>query len=202
MRLTIAKRVFLGFAICILITAGLGIFTYMRVALINHEVDQIAHESLPGLANSAGIDNGIGENYALLLEHIIAQDASRMKAVEDRMDRTVDRVTEYFKAYEQTITLNEDRQMFLSVQNARAQWLTARNAVFVLSQQMKKQEAIELFYSQAVPAYTELDDAVVKMSEWNKEHGDEYVNEGQAAVESAETGIIVGVGVVLIVGIG
>ena len=70
MRMTFGKRILMGFGITILLTAGLGIFNYTRIAAIDSQFRDLANLSLPQQSLSSSIESNTMRACAFVLEHI------------------------------------------------------------------------------------------------------------------------------------
>ena len=192
MRLTIGKRIVLGFTACILITAGLGTFTFTRLSAIEGHTTLITADCLPGVAASGKIESIVQQNRALLLEHVIADDPKEMGDVEARMAKAVADGDKVFSAYEPTITRDEDRRLFNAMKAARGEWVASREPVLVLSRGQKPKEAIAAYQRTAYPAYVKARDAATALAEFNRKSGDEAGAATMAAVSGGKTAAIFG----------
>src|SRR4051812_10786373 len=151
MKLTIGKRVALGFALTVVITAALGGFAFTRLESVSKNVDGLADNALPGLEASAKINALVQHNVTLLLQHVLTTDPDGKQRIEAQFGQVKQQLDELFSRYESVISNDEERQLFDNLKQARTGWLAAKDIVLAPSRKNEEREAAELYHTQARP---------------------------------------------------
>jgi methyl-accepting chemotaxis protein len=193
MKFTIGKRIVIGFASAVVITTGLGIFAYTRLATIDTQARIIAADALPGTALSGQMQAKTQRDVSQLLQHLIARDKMTIEDVELRMAQGKADTDKDYTDYEGTITLPEDRELYTRVQAARAAWLTAKEDCLRLSREGQKEQATSAYQEKVRPAVTALREATEALSAFNIRHGRDTEHLLTAAVSSGKYMIAAGV---------
>ena len=196
MRMTIGKRITLGFVVAVLITAGLGTFTYVKLQAIAASSAGVTADSLPSIKHIMAAAALQKEDVVNVMLHIQATDTAEMSAVEANLKSVGSKLNAELDTYETTyIDGSEDRQLFDTVKRARADYTSAVEKVLTLSRQNKNSEALALFKAEASPAIARLDDALQAEVDYNSKGADDSAATLNAAVKSGRTGVIVGLSV-------
>jgi methyl-accepting chemotaxis protein len=198
MKMTIAKRIILGFAATVLITAGLGAFTYSRLRAIQADTQSVATDSLPGLSTIAQAATTQRLNALDLLRCAVSE-KSKTAAIEKELNDGTAQLTQLLNDYEKTVTRQDEREMFEELKRARATYNTARDHVLALADEGKQKEAIAAYEAEGDPAVDAVDAAMSKLLDLNERGADDSAKSLQAAVNTGTTGVIVGLGVTLVV---
>lgn len=188
----IGTRIMAGFLAVILITVVLGGFAYTQLRTIAANSDKITKDSLPGLQLIGQIRNTVAVNLNLLLQHVIASDASEMRQLEADMGTLRQQITKLFDDYETTITSAKDRELFEVLKSSRVAFLRPFDEVLVLSRELKTKEATAAVNSTLLPTYRAYSDAAEKLVVLNKSNGDEAGVAISGSISSAQTGVIIG----------
>jgi methyl-accepting chemotaxis protein len=197
---TIGKRLIVGLGAIIAVTVALGAFAFYEVSKISGYAKVITADSLPGVYNIGRMQVLAQKNYSLTLNHLQAADAARQKQVESEMQALQSEISGVTTAYEKTITLAEDRELFNKLTAVRAEFLRVRNEVIVPMSRAKAPGTAEATEQQLVPAFEKFMGAVSTLVDWNKQNGDKNADAITAAVSSAILGVSIGLLVAMAVG--
>ena len=199
MKLTIGRRVILGFATTILITVILGFFALNRVSVLGGHAQSLARESLPGVYYSALIRGLAKENYIIALRYIIAEDEKAMAALDQQSSENSAKIDEAVKGYEDSITTEEDRRTFAPLAPARLAFREARKAAIGLAREKKDKEAQVALRASVDPAYQNMMTVLNAVVDYNKKIGDNSGQNAIAAGTASKTGVWVGLGTAAVV---
>jgi methyl-accepting chemotaxis protein len=200
---TIGKRIAAGFAGMVLATAALGIFTEANLTLIDKHADHLAIDCLPGSYFAGKIDSQARHEYYTLLEHILADSKAGKEDSEKELDEITSSLAKAIQIYEKSITTQKGRELYAQIGPACDEYLRIRRDVILpLSREQKTEEAISAVHKQLIPVFDRYVNAIAGLVDFNKKDGDDAGEEIQAAVQKAATGIWIGLGIALVVGIG
>ena len=193
MSMTIGKRILTGFAVCITITAALGLFTYWRIKVIDTHATTIVKESLPGIANAGTIEANTHRSGSLVLQHLLAENKQDMEKIEAQIHATTEGNNKAYKELEATITSQSERQLYDAAITARAAYSAARNKILASSREGKKKEALELYHDEFVPPFDKLVEMTIALNDANRKSAVEDSDQIANAVGNGKTGSVVGI---------
>jgi methyl-accepting chemotaxis protein len=193
MKMTIGRRITLGFVVSVLVTALLGAYTFSRLYSIRTHVESASTDSIPGvkcIMELRGAERGAG---IALLEHVLAESPEEIAKADENVKAKSATLSEAIEAYEKTITSSEDRELFSKVKTAVQGWTGVQERLLVLSRSNKNKEATALFATEGRAALNQIDEAVDAEVHLNQKNEDTELGEVSNAVKSGQTGVITGV---------
>ena len=199
--MTIGKRIVLGFTALLLLTAGLGAFTFIRLGQIKESATTVTEDAMPGTYYSAQIEIAMRTNNARAGRIAMQTDPAVIASLEAAMKETSAKQDQYMKSYEATIKTDEDRRLFASIADARAAYIDARKTMLGLAKDNKRQEAAAFLESTVQPSFDKYVATVRSLGELNKKIADASAEEIQSTIAHAKTGVAVGVGASLVIGL-
>ena len=110
--MTIGKRIVLGFTLAVAISAAQGFYGYSHLASLSDNARVVVMDCLPGTYLAGQFEATVQENRSLVLSHRLAQDESQRRDIEKRMSEVKAEVDRVSNEYESTITKDEDRKLF------------------------------------------------------------------------------------------
>jgi len=201
MKLTIGKRVSIGFAVVIAITAILGVINFSMLRHLDKAIDKLAYDALPG-AIYAGEINGLTRRMnGLVLKHIL-EDEKGMDAAEKSIKETKAKLDESFANYEKSITQEEDRRNFKALGEARKAYDGGLAKIIETSRKngTNSQETYALYLKSQESSYLAMLARIDEMGEFNKTYGQKAVAMAASTSNAAKGGIATGVLIALLVG--
>ena len=168
---SIGKRITGGFAVILLITVMIGVFSYSRLNLIGQNARSLITDSLPGVIILGQIEANALEHYGLLEKDILSTDAASIAALEDQFHAISERNTKLFKDYETTIRTTEDQTLYDADISTRMNYLKTLDSVLVLSHANKNEEALALLISNVDPVFKKYRDTLKAHVDWNSANG-------------------------------
>lgn len=197
----IGVKIGAGFGVVILIAASLGWFAYQQFSVVNRSAVKIANDSLPGVYLIGQIQNNANESYALVLQHVISQSQSDMASISEHMKEISARNSKIYQEYEKYIHTDKDRELFEELKVKRVAYNEGQKHTLELSSQLKNKEAEDYVNKQLNPLHQQYIDAAAAEVAFNKNGGDEAGKEIVGSVETAQRGVLLGIGLALIVAI-
>jgi methyl-accepting chemotaxis protein len=192
MKMTIGKRIIIGFGVSVAITVALGAFAYSRLTSVNLIGKEIVEDHLPGEYLTGAIEADARAGMALLLEHVISESKEEMTKYEAEMKKMAESIDKSMKLYQATITTEEERRLFGAIAPLRQAYLDARVGALALSRESKSKEAAGAVRQQVNPAFERFMDAVGALNEHSKTSGEEAGAAISAAVAGGIRGVVIG----------
>jgi methyl-accepting chemotaxis protein len=203
MSLTIGKRITLGFATAVLITAGLGVFAYSRLSATNVQVGILGDDALPGAVHTGKAESMSRRGMVLVLRHIMAEDPKVKQKLEEDIKAASAELDQSMKEYESAVGEGEERRLLNAVDAVRGPYSDCRTEVLRLSQDpLKRNQAEEMAEQKLLPLYQEFAKATAALTEFNKKAGSDAAEQAKAVVATAKTGIFIAIGLALLTGVG
>ncbi|MFI5379108.1 MAG: MCP four helix bundle domain-containing protein [Tepidisphaerales bacterium] len=107
MQLTIGKRIIVGSTVAVLITAGLGLFAYLRFNAISERTQFLSQISLPDTAASLKLESLTRRNCVLALRHMVSGEKEKMKQIEADLQANRQQCGELLKQLEEHLRSEE-----------------------------------------------------------------------------------------------
>lgn len=197
----VGTRVSAGFAGSIVVAMVLGVFAYVKVGAIERSATRIATNSLPGVYLVGQIQNSVQREFALLLQHIESSDPKEMEKLEAeiRESRNLNggRCTEYQKL----IDSDQERAEVEALMVARNAYVGAYEEALKISRSGtadSNKRAVQLVHSQVKELQRRYIEAAGNLVAGNRASADEDARAVRAAVSSARTGVLAGIGIALL----
>ena len=196
---TIGRRIVVGFAAVIAIVAGLGVFAYERLTVIETQSTRITIDNLPGIYFSGQMATAAESRFGLVLKHVLATTAEQKTALEADLAAADARMAKLLTDYEGTITTTEDRQIFERCKKTGVRIREIRAEVMPLSRAFKTNEATDKL-RQLEPAVNAYQEALRALIDFNKSSGDDASRLIVEAVSHGESGVMIALIAALIAG--
>src|SRR5689334_16528639 len=100
----LSSKLYLGFALVLVITAALGCFAYSRISNIDKTAKIIVAENLTGVYMMGDINANVRRTLQLAALHILADGPEKKAEQEKKLEETKALVTKVLDEYEATIT--------------------------------------------------------------------------------------------------
>ena len=185
--MSIGKKIIFAYGVAVLFTIVLSALSIVRSRALNESARFLAARSLPGI-DAAGRLAGIAKDIrGGIRGHITATDpAAKTKAEQDLAQLRHSTETELRK-YESTLAGAQDRQLFDRVPEALNQLMKTAEPIFSLSRRARAAEAMDLFRSQTMPAYTNAQNAIESLAKFKQQDGDREARESTTLAEGLQT---------------
>ncbi|HUO07967.1 MAG TPA: methyl-accepting chemotaxis protein [Phycisphaerae bacterium] len=201
MAMTLGKRIIVGFACTVGITAVLGGYAYTRLTAIDAGSHMVHDDGLPGVKTMGEVHTLETANMVLALRQILSDDPTEMADLDKQIAAGVKAIDKDMSEYETTITRASDREHFNAIKSAIPPFREARDAMLALSRANKDKEAIEVYKTKVLPAFSKLEDALRDEVADNAACADTGANEVANGVSAGKTGVLIGVGGALLLAI-
>jgi methyl-accepting chemotaxis protein WspA len=190
---TVRKRIIFGFSAVILLMVGLCIFAYVQLGGIESQATTVRAESVPGLDLVGRLHSVSISTYTSVQQLVLERDPARIQQILAYIkERSAERL-EILKQYDLTITTAKARELADATKAALAPYMLVRGEVIRLGTDSKtKADAAALLHDKLEPTYRKLQEAIDAEVAFNKTNAADAAGRIQASVSKAETGMIVG----------
>jgi CHASE3 domain sensor protein len=200
MNATVRQRIVLGFSSVILLMAALCAFAYLQLRGIATQTTALQDDSLPGLYIIGRLDSVSVETYTSIEQYLLQSDRGAMQQTMTLTQEKTAQLSDLLKQYGSTVKTTRDAELYGDIKTATAPYLADLDRILKLSPDPKtKAEGTAVLVNHAGPAYRQLRTALEAEVNFNKTNADESGRRIEDAVIRAETGILIGllVGVLL-----
>lgn len=199
----IGTRITAGFGALILIAALLGGYSYWEINVINRAEVEIATKSLPSVTVMASFKSNMNELYALVLLHVLADNADTMKQLDANIANERSKNTALINKYSGSLITNEkDRQLMSALSSARKSYRVVADEILHLSELGSpgaKRQAINLVHTQLPAAHEAYLQALEAEAKFNQGIADEDQKAIDTSAASARTGTVIGLAGALLI---
>lgn len=165
MKMTIGKRIALGFTATILLSAGLGGFSLMNLTSVQRDSRAVTQVSLPAVQRTLQMQNCIATNNGRMFKQLFARDPKDKASVDAEMKTTTAALTALYAEYESAITDPADRALFDAVGAARKEYIAQRNVALKAT---TPEEVYAQLEAKVVPAYDKYQGAIGQLTDFNR----------------------------------
>lgn len=200
MKLTVGKRIVLGFSVVLAITAALGGLAYSRLIAVDVLAKQIAADSLPGIYISGQIEAQAREGFTDVVQHLISADAQQMRQSEADIAAASAAVDELMAKYDKGVHTPQARERFAALKAATTEYRSARTAALQISQENKGEEVEGKLLAELTVLFRKYTTAASALAEFHRDAGEEASTRIVSTVNTAVTVIIIGLGTAILAG--
>ncbi len=185
MKLNIRNKLFLAFAVILVLTGIVGYIGFSSASTIDSlNVDMYQNNLTPiKLVNYANVQMMY---YARSLrDYIIETDTSKMDTLETTMDGYVNRAVEYMDAYRNTDLSPEEKELLVTFDQAWAEYLPLSKKAMAASSEGNNAEGLRILYVEAVPKFIIADDTMTQISDFNDQRAQQsFENSNSTFIQS------------------
>ncbi len=201
-QMTLGKRITLGFASLILITAVLSVFAYIKLTAIHTEADSLASESIPSTVIAGKLSEFVARHCVEVTAVVTNPDAKQKQAARDAMAGITKDFEASVAAYEKAMVHEEGKQLLKDVLAARAPYREAVGATLALVNESRNEEAAAMLMERVLPTYREYLANAREIAEWNEKTALAESAGITANAVGAVMGIQIAMGLSLVIGVG
>lgn len=165
MRLTVGKKLYLGFGFLSLIILVMGIYTMVQFASVEKGAGQISDVWLEGIDKIRSVEVSVSDLRILELAHIVS-DSKEKQELAEQIRESKKQIEQNLAEYEGFITSEKERQMFSELQTSWQKYNEINNRI--ISQNITLKENRDLI-QQSIQAYSETDAKIHALLNYNHE---------------------------------
>ncbi|OZI13473.1 methyl-accepting chemotaxis protein [Bacillaceae bacterium SAS-127] len=200
MKLSVGKKIMLGFGIILLLLTVVSVLSLTKMSVMNEKSELIVDSWMPGVASINRINYETENVKSLTLMHIQSENKDEKEQIEKELTKRNDSVLKVMAAYEKTIYLDEDRQHFDELQSDWDRFLADNKKTIQFSSQGKQQLAQFNLQKDKVlfDAMQENLDFLVAL---NEEQADKAAQQSKDSYQSARMQTFLFLGLALLLGV-
>ena len=162
LNLSIAAKLILGFAVCSLLTAGLGIFGLFRLSVLNGTVNDMNGNWLPSIQMLGEMRSTEIEQRLNSMQYLRVNSASLRSDYQERLDKVKARYLELFDRYKNGgfITSDEERAIAARIEQGYTKYWQLYQDALALDQAGKSADAVALSDGQMREVRRDWDNAI------------------------------------------
>ncbi|MEP7366235.1 MAG: MCP four helix bundle domain-containing protein, partial [Acidobacteriota bacterium] len=172
-QMTIGKKISLMCALLVIFTVTLGVTSLVSMTRMDAATQSVVGDALPGVYFAGRVESMAKDVRAAMTIHIGSDKAEDFTQLESTIAQGRQNVLDALKEYEKTITRSRDRELHARMAPAFEQFLATWEKPRSLSRALKPQEAMAVYRSESVPAFTVFQKAAGDLLEFNRSSGDE-----------------------------
>jgi len=199
--LTLRQRILASFLAILAIMALMVVMDYRRLLVIESEVALINDDAVPGIYYSTSI------RASWFAGFVLVQDAFNMETEQERssilagLPETDKLLAEHTEQYRRTIARDDDRQMFGEFEKELQEYRRIRANILAPATLADPAQARALIKAELRPAFYKGRDILARMVLENKKQADEAAVSIKQSVSSAETRMLLSLGLAIIAAI-
>lgn len=186
--MTIGKKFGLICATLVAFTVGLAAASLFSIATLARNINVLKTDPIPGQYSVGRISSDfrdIGKKMQSVLLDFSGNSGKDMARLDKEVAEAQRKFQEEMKAYEGTITQDDDRRNFDALEQEYERCIRSWGRVRSLVQGGKPGEVMPVFRSETAAALDEAQRTVDNMVEWNKAWAFKVANQAEAAAKEA-----------------
>jgi methyl-accepting chemotaxis protein WspA len=189
---SIRQRIAGSFALILTLMLLMGGVAYIRLAIVQTEVSKVQADSLPGLDQSQQLLGAYERNFALTVAYATERDTAASARLSAQFKDNLSNIESLVNQYGAAIAGDEDRRTFEAFRSSRTSY--DRGAASIVESNAPtpdKREVPGSVRGRLGPAFESVRSALDVLVSFNKRNAYESAAQIQAAVNSANLGIMI-----------
>ncbi len=187
MKINILTKLMLGFMSLVLLMVAMGIFSLNQMSKLNEKAQFIGTMDLPAVTIIGQIDTAMGIYRQKQLQHVIAEDQTKMTEYEAAIKEYDTKIEDLFKEYEPVIANDDDRALMNRTDSEWSKYTEQSNPFLELSRSIHTDGAIAVLNGEARTTYTgSLTDALSQWTDFNENFSKQDVQDARNIYTNAQ----------------
>ena len=183
--LKIARKLALGFGLCLGLAVLVGVVAITRMAQMNKISENIVSDSLNGVEALGQFQAGARQFRTIEYRHVLSFTPADMDKAEADMAKQQDDADKALKSYQTVLSDPTDTKNFNDLQTAWQKYVAMKDALLVLSRKNDTKQCAALMNGPMKSQFFRMTNILDTMTVWNQKHGDDYNNQALSAFNSA-----------------
>lgn len=195
-----ARKLMLGFGLCLSLALLVGIVAVTRMAQMNIITENIISDSLNGVEDLADFQGEFRQVRIVQYRHVLSAAPTDKAKADDDLAAAQSAADKALASYQATTIDTTDKQNFEALQADWQKYETMRDPLLALSRQGNLKQSTAMLNGPMKDQFMQVQSALNIMLVWNKAHGEDYDRKSTAAYTTARTLIIGLLALALIIG--
>lgn len=193
MKLSVGKKLLVGFLVMLLITIAVGGLAINRMQAINQEVKITTESWMMGVLSGDRIVYQLEYIRVMTLDNILTESSARKNETEKVRKESIDKINQEFQYYSTLIFEEEDQKLY---DQARTKWLRYEEMNEQIASESMKGNTAEAYrlFAENNTFFTEMRDNVKELVEYNRVGA---IESGKNAISTFETSRLVTFAIIL-----
>lgn len=197
----IGARLIFTFSILIVLTAALGVYSFITLKQLGNKAEDINNNWLPGVNYSNASNTMTSDFRNLEFQHVISTNEAEMADIEKQMDAKNIEINDTLNKYEKTIENEEERKLFNSVRSEWNKYLDVHKQAILLSRQLKTDAAMKLMLGDGKTAFDNASNVLLSLEKYNETNSKRVTEESKSLFNSSVIILVVIILIILVVSI-
>lgn len=202
MKLTIGKRITVGFVASAMITTVLGAYVYWQVAHIDDDIEQLNAQTLPSLQMSSRISVLLRQNLARVAQHVLSVDPAAAEKLDGVIAEDSREIVGIYQRFKDEISDPDSQRLVAATLETRGGYISARKALLDLSRAGRKQEAAAYYASDLVPAAERYLTSTQALESHERAEATDAGRRVAGSANAVHRGVIIGVSAAVVIVVG
>ncbi len=185
-----ARKLALGFGLCLSLAVLVGTVSIMRMAQMYKISQSIISDSLAGVEALAGIQANARQFRTVEYRHALSSTPAEWDAAETDMNAAQNDTDKALTLYQGTVLDPVDKQ---NIDNLQAEWqkyVAMKSEFLAVSHSNDDKKCAALLNGPMKDQFSRVKDQLTVLMDWNKKHGEDYSQKAESAYNSAKAIII------------
>jgi len=201
MKLTVAKKLGLGFGLLLSMMLFLGLFSLGQMSDVNDRSTELATNWMPSIRFIEEINTNTSDFRIAELKHVVSEKPEEMKAAEAEMASVLNLMKKNREAYEKLISSNEERVLYDEFQRKFEAYLALHGKMLEYSRLLKTADAMAIMNGEGEKLFGEFSSTLLKLVDINVKGGQDASLAGDVAYEAAQKWVSSMIALAVILGV-
>jgi methyl-accepting chemotaxis protein len=184
--------------VCVLVTAGLGLFANWRLGEIDEHALEMSNKSVPAIIAVAEIDAASRQNVIILYRHVTSEDPKQKAQFERDIEQNTRLVNERLEEITLLCVTDAEKAALNEYRSAIPDFRNTRARALALSTDGKNKEALAYTITEVRPHFIRITEALKKMRSVNQDAIREAAGVIASSTSSGRIAVKIGLGAALV----
>ncbi|AWK86740.1 methyl-accepting chemotaxis protein [Azospirillum thermophilum] len=200
---TVRTKAVVSFAVILLFTLGLGVFSLGQLSKVNHEAAEIRDNWLPSVRHLGTIRSAFDFYRILEGAHVMSSSPDDMKAEEQTMQTVLQDMEKARRDYQSLLTAGFETEKYKRFSELWEAYLAlSQQKLLPVSRKNQTEQASTLYRGEARVAYRAAKKILDELVEFNTKGGNEAAAKGQQVYDSGKLWVFAVIGLAVVISLG
>jgi len=184
--MTIGEKISLSTAVSLALVIATGGVSFLKIRLLDQTAQELASNSLPAIYSIGRLSGLAKDIRGNIRGHITANSLEDKNKAETDLVKLDQDLRGEIQAYEKTVSNSAERELFAKIPEGFNKILRTAARIQPLSRDLKNAQAMELFRTETMPAYLEVQKAIDAAVAFEKQQGSRTAAIASASAQSGK----------------